>query len=111
MRFLFLQQIVQQMVQQILQQSSVRLIGAVPALAFLVWFTSVACYEPASVTTQMHSWAVNEDPCDRTLLTHRRFGVTGPLVHVDFNNPGRLGNRLFQAAFAASDPNPNPTSV
>eukprot|EP00964_Phaeocystis_antarctica_P039886 scaffold22804_cov74-Phaeocystis_antarctica.AAC.5 len=89
----------------------IRLVAAVPALIFLVWFTSVALwYEPASVTTQMRSWAGNEDPCENPLLTHRRFGLTGPPVHVDFNNPGRLGNRLFQAAHAAYDPNPNPNS-
>ena len=58
----------------------------------------------------MRSWAGNEDPCENPLLTHRRFGLTGPPVHVDFNNPGRLGNRLFQAAHAANDPNPNPNS-
>jgi len=59
---------------------------------------------------QKRSWAVNEDPCNRTLLPHRRFGLPGPPVHVPFNNPGgRLGNRLFQAALAASDPKPNPT--
>ena len=45
---------------------------------------------------QKRSWAVNEDPCNRTLLPHRRFGLPGPPVHVPFNNPGRLGNRLFQ---------------
>jgi len=55
---------------------------------------------------QKRSWAVNEDPCNRTLLPHRRFGLPGPPVHVPFNNPGRLGNRLFQAALAASDPKP-----
>ena len=89
----------------------IRLVAAVPALIFLVWFTSVALwYEPASVTTQMRRWAGNEDPCENPLLTHRRFGLTGPPVHVDFNNPGRLGNRLFQAAHAAYDPNPNPNS-
>ena len=39
--------------------------------------------------------------CDHPLLTHRRFGLTGPPVYVDFGvNSGRLGNRLFQAAAA-----------
>ena len=87
----------------------IRLVAAVPALIFLVWFTSVALwYEPASVTTQMRSWAGNEDQCHHPL---RRFGLTGPPVHVDFNNPGRLGNRLFQAALAAwIDPGRSPDS-
>ena len=91
----------------------IRLVTAVPALTFLVWFyLSAALGTSPRVghlsVTQMRSWAVNEDPCDHPLLTHRRFGLTGPPVHVDFNNPGRLGNRLFQAALATSDPNPNP---
>jgi hypothetical protein len=48
---------------------------------------------------QMRRWEVhNEDPCNRTLLPH--LGLPGPPVHVPFNNPGRLGNRLFQVAAA-----------
>jgi len=50
---------------------------------------------------QMRNWAVNnEDPCNHTLLLHRRSGLSGPPVYVPFNNRGRLGNRLFQAAAA-----------
>ena len=47
---------------------------------------------------QTRRWA--EDPCNRTLLPHRRLELSGPPVHVPSNNGGRLGNRLFQAAAA-----------
>ena len=66
----------------------------------MVYLCRALVYEPASVTTQMRSWAGNEKPCHDHPLRH--FGLTGPPVHVDFNNPGRLGNRLFQAALAIS---------
>lgn len=43
---------------------------------------------------------MNQDLCNHTLLPHLRSGLPGPPVYVPFNNRGRLGNRLFQAAAA-----------